>query len=178
MSDTALVSIFGPDRVGLISAVTGRLFDLGINLGDTTFAVLGEGAEFVAICHLPGGITFETLRTELASLEELSESRIEIAPFEMDPIRKPSAQITHRIVCEGPDQPGLLARMSEALTEFGANIVRINAKQTRGGRHRHYDIRLAVCIPADKEAACLATLRNTANQLGQTFESETASPAP
>ena len=172
MTDTALVSIFGPDRVGLISAVAGRLFDLGINLGDTTFAVLGEGAEFVAICHLPAGITLETLQTELASLRELADSRVEITPFEMDPIQRASARITHRIVCEGPDQPGLLARLSEALSDFSANIVRINAKQTRGGRHRHYEIRFAVYIPSDKQTACLATLGNTANQLGQILECE------
>ena len=44
MTDYALVSIFCPDREGLVAAVTRRLFDLGINLGDTAFSVLGLGA--------------------------------------------------------------------------------------------------------------------------------------
>jgi len=42
-----LVSVFCPDRKGLISDIAGRLFELGGNLGDTTFAVLGEAAQFV-----------------------------------------------------------------------------------------------------------------------------------
>ena len=40
---TALISIICEDRPGLIAAVTGLLFDLEINLADTTFAVLGIG---------------------------------------------------------------------------------------------------------------------------------------
>ena len=59
MSTTVLVSIIGPDRVGLVSAVTSRLFDLGADLGDTSFAVLGGGAEFTAICEFPGGMELE-----------------------------------------------------------------------------------------------------------------------
>jgi glycine cleavage system transcriptional repressor len=38
---TALISIICEDRPGVIAAVTGRLYDLEINLGDTSFAVLG-----------------------------------------------------------------------------------------------------------------------------------------
>ena len=49
MSSLALVSTFCPDRVGLVSAVTGHLFGLGANLRDATFAVMGSGAEFSAV---------------------------------------------------------------------------------------------------------------------------------
>jgi hypothetical protein len=37
MTNYALVSIFYPARQGLAAAITGRLFDLGINLGDRSF---------------------------------------------------------------------------------------------------------------------------------------------
>src|SRR5262245_7561107 len=50
MAKSALVSVICEDRTGLIAAITGRMFDLGINLGDTTFAVLGTGAEFTTLC--------------------------------------------------------------------------------------------------------------------------------
>ena len=43
-----LVSILVQDRVGLVSEIADHLFDAGVNLGDTTFAVLGSGAEFTA----------------------------------------------------------------------------------------------------------------------------------
>jgi hypothetical protein len=38
----ALVSILAQDRVGLVSEIADHLFEAGVNLGDTTFAVLGR----------------------------------------------------------------------------------------------------------------------------------------
>ena len=52
-----LVSVFCPDRTGLVSAIAGRLFEIGANLGDTSFAVLGAGAEFSAICDIPAHVS-------------------------------------------------------------------------------------------------------------------------
>ena len=40
---TVLITIFCHDRTGLVSAITGRLFEIGANLGDTSFAMLGGG---------------------------------------------------------------------------------------------------------------------------------------
>ena len=55
-SQLAYVSMTGPDRVGLISAVTARLFDLGANLAAPNFAGLGTGFEFNAVCDVPGDL--------------------------------------------------------------------------------------------------------------------------
>ena len=57
MASVVLVSVLGPDRVGLVAAIAEHLFDVGVNLRDTTFAALGSGAEFVAICELPSDLT-------------------------------------------------------------------------------------------------------------------------
>ena len=57
MVSIARVSVFGPDRVGFVAAIADYLFSAGVSLGDTTFAALGSGAEFVALCDLPDGMT-------------------------------------------------------------------------------------------------------------------------
>ncbi len=51
----ALVSILAQDRVGFVSEIADHLFEAGVNLGDTSFAVLGTGAELTAVCELPAG---------------------------------------------------------------------------------------------------------------------------
>ena len=51
------IAISCRDRTGLLSAVTGRLFDLGADIGDTSFAVLGQMAEFTAVTRLPEGLS-------------------------------------------------------------------------------------------------------------------------
>jgi len=56
MDGVALVSILCGDRIGLVAAIADHMFAQGINLRDTTFAVLGKGAEFTSICELPAGL--------------------------------------------------------------------------------------------------------------------------
>jgi glycine cleavage system transcriptional repressor len=169
MSNLALVSIFCPDRTGLIAAIAGRLYDLGANLGDTTFAVLGGGAEFTAVCELPVGVTPATVEEDLRGLSELAGAKLTVAPFDLADVHGPSARITHRIEIAGEDSPGLVARLAEAFHEFGANIVRLNSERIPGTAGAQYVTRISVWIPEAKADACLATVANTAAQMKLTF---------
>ena len=171
MAHFALVSVFCPDRTGLIAAVTGRLFDLGVNLGDTSFALLGSGAELTAVCECPDALTLDELDDKLKDMDELGPAEIKVSPFWLDSRHGPSGEITHNITVSGGDQPGLIARICEVFVEFRANIVRLDAgtSQNAGGE---YVIRLAVFIPEASVASCLATLKNTTEALHLTFEAE------
>src|SRR5918993_5935769 len=57
----ALVSVLGPDRIGLVASIADELFGAGVSLRDTTFAALGSGAEFTAVCDLPDGVAPEEI---------------------------------------------------------------------------------------------------------------------
>lgn len=161
-----LVSILCPDRVGLISAITSRLFELGINLGDASFAVLGRGAEFKALCEMPGHLAISALEQDLKALPELAGAQVAVMPYGFDAGGGPESRITHRIEVSGGDQPGLVARLSEIFTEFGANIVRMDAQKLPAGAAGYYVTRFAVSIPADRAGSCLAAVKNTAGHLG------------
>jgi len=165
MAHLALVNILCVDATGLIAAVTGRLFDLGVNLRDTSFAVLGEAAEFSAICELPDGLSLAATDRELRALPALATATLSVAPFAFRASHAPSAKITHRIEIVGDDSPGLVARISEVLGNFGANIVTLNSEHVPGAGGAKYLSRLAVWLPAEKADACLATIANTAAQL-------------
>jgi glycine cleavage system transcriptional repressor len=169
MSEYALVSIFCPDREGLVAAVTGRLFDLGINLGDTSFSVLGQGAKFSLVCELPVAISFDDLKGELTDIEMLQGAEIAVTDFTLDPLHGPSQHITHRITLSGGDQPGMIACLSEVFIEFKANIVRLVSETGGDGG---YTIRIAVYIPVGAADACLATVQNTAEGLQLSYHAE------
>tara|TARA_B100000315_G_scaffold258243_2_gene309688 strand:- start:11320 stop:11835 length:516 start_codon:yes stop_codon:yes gene_type:complete len=162
MSHIVRVSIFCPDQTGLVAAIAGRMFDLGANLGDTTFAVLGSGAEFTTICDMPDDVDNELLATELASVPELKDAKISVTDFDLDPVQDQAAKITHRITVKGGDQPGLIARLSELFIEYRANIVRLSSEKTPDGT---YNLRISVFIPEGSADACLATVANTAEGL-------------
>ena len=165
-SKNALVSIFCRDRVGLIAAITSRLFDIGINLGDTTFAVLGEGAQFTAICELPEEISIQSVETELNSLAKLAGGEITVTPFHLGSVHDSSGRITHRFEFVGSDQPGLIERLSDVFQSVGANIVRMNGEHVPAPYGGEFVLRFAVFIPEERMSYCLATVDNTAGVLG------------
>ncbi len=174
MERTALISILCPDRAGLVAAVTGRLFDLGVNLRDTSFAVLGQGAEFTAVCDLAGELTHSSVEDELRGLAELDGAEVTVRAFTMEADAGPTVEISHHISVSGGDQPGLIARLCETFVQFNANIVALNAAPSPGPDRRLYTLRIAVSIPADAADACLATVSNTAQNLGMTCRWEAA----
>jgi glycine cleavage system transcriptional repressor len=176
MASVALVSVLCRDRVGLVSAIADCLFDAGVNLRDTTFAVLGEGAEFTSICELPSDLTAEALGAKLALLPELAEAQLRVIRYGFDPRPGPMGRITHRIEVSGGDQLGLIARLAEIFTQNGANIVRLDAQKLPEAEGGRYVTRFAVWLPPARAALCLAAVENTAGTLGLTSRVEAATP--
>jgi glycine cleavage system transcriptional repressor len=169
MTTVALISITCPDRVGLVSAVSGRLFELGANLGDTTFAVLGGGAEFTSVVELPEDMELEAADAELRVLPELEAADISVTRFALPPVHGPLGRVTHTITVTGGDRPGLIARLSEVFVQFGANIVRLNAERIDApGGGSQYAVTFAVNLPEGGARSCLATVANTAGSLALT----------
>lgn len=166
MTSVALVSVLGPDRVGLVSAIAEHLFNAGVNLRDTTFAALGSGAEFVAICELPQGSAASEIEAGLKSLPELEGAEVRAVPYAFDPSPGPAGAVTHRITISGGDQLGLVARLAEVFKHYDANIVRLEARKLSEAEGGLYVTRFAVFIPPEQTALCLATVGNTAGSLG------------
>ncbi len=160
-----LIQIFARDESGLVAAISGCLFDLGLNLGDTTFAVLGTGAEFSVVVEEPVPASKAEIEARLRELDELTDAEIHVEEFDIEPVHGPSAKITHRIILRGADQPGLVARLSEVFGDYGANIVRMNAEREVERGRSSYVIRFAAWVPEDRAEAFIAALTNTASQM-------------
>lgn len=165
MTTTAIVTVLCPDKTGLVSAITGALWELGANLMDTSFSVLGGGADFSAVCELPDSLEVSEVEQALASLDLLAGAEIAVRSYSFDARHGPEGDVTHRITVSGGDQPGLVARLCETFVEFGANIVSLNAGPLAEQQGR-YVIRLAVFIPEPAADACISTVANTAESLG------------
>jgi len=157
-----LISIFCPDRTGLVAAITGRLFEIGANLGDTSFSMLGAGAEFSSVCEVPDDLVPAEIEADLAALPLLQGARVGVRPFDLDAHHGPAGRITHRVAVTGGNRPGLIARLSEVFGEFHANIVRMDAQAYP--EQGIYVTRFAVSIH-ERVEACLSTVANTAGEL-------------
>lgn len=165
MSAIALISVHCKDHPGLIAEITGRLFDLGINLGDTSFAVLNDNAELTMVARLPLGVSVGDVDKELKSLSQLKDAKLSVTPFQYNEVRAEQAHVTHRVEITGDDSPGLIARLSEALPKFNANIVRLNSESVPSDSGARFLLSMAISVPPAKAATCMATVANTASQL-------------
>jgi glycine cleavage system transcriptional repressor len=176
MAVVALVSILGLDQVGLVAAIADHLFARGINLRDTTFASLGKGAEFTAICELPAELTTASLEDGLSLLPELEGAQIRVVSYAFDPIAGPMGRITHRVAIEGGDQLGRIARLAAIFAQYGANIVRLDAQKLPEAEDGRYVTRFAVWLAPERSAICLAAVANTAGSMGLESRVEAVGP--
>ena len=165
MHNVYLVSVLSSDKTGLVSAISGCLFDLGINLGSTSFTVLGSGAKFTAVCETNDNMTAQGLQDALTVLPQLDGAEVQVVDFEFSSEPAANTEITHRISIQGGDHPGLVARLTEVFIEFDANIVRLNADRLSNDGQDQYLIQIAAWIPASREHHCLASISNTASSL-------------
>jgi glycine cleavage system transcriptional repressor len=166
MENVYLVSVLSSDKTGLVSAISGCLFDLGINLGSTSFTVLGSGAKFTAVCEAGNELSKSAVEEALSSLPELDGAEIQVVDFEFSTEHAANAEVTHRIIIQGGDHPGLIARLTEVFIDFDANIVRLDADRLISDGQAQYLTQIAAWIPASREHACLASISNTASSLG------------
>ncbi len=160
-----LLSIMGKDRVGVVSAVTNYLFETGANLADSAFAVLGEGFEFSCVAEFGTEVTVAELDDGLTALESLSGARITIAPFPFQLLRTDNANVSHTVEITGGDRPGLVARISEVLVEYGANIVRMNSRRLSTESGTDYRTRFAISVEDQNIEPLEAALFNTAGSM-------------
>jgi len=164
-NDIYLISIVGRDQVGVVSAVTGYLFEIGASLADSAYAVLGEGFEFSCVAEFENNMPQPEIEEGLACIDLLAEARITVSKFPFQLLRSETSQITHVVEISGGDRPGLIAGISEVLVEYGANIVRMSSYRTATAVGYDYRTRFAVNISGARFDALENALSNTAGSL-------------
>ena len=146
MPHSLLVSYLGDNRPGLITQFLTHIDDLGGEIGDITFASLGRRAEMTFICKTPEEIDSEALKTDLQSLKAVSKAEITVQPYIADSERGPSHRITHRVILNGDDKPGLIHQFVATFDQYGAIIVRMNAESIQSAHRNQCIIRFAVSM--------------------------------
>ncbi|MCB9597010.1 MAG: amino acid-binding protein [Sandaracinaceae bacterium] len=163
-----------PDDRGLLAAVAGRIFELGGDLGDATFALLGEEADFTCVCAVPDALSEDELERALAALPALEKADVSVRAFRLGYAHAQHGRATHVVQMRGQDRPGLLARLAEGFSDLGANVVRFDAEHEDLAEGREYAMRFEVWVPKGREEAVLANAANTAETLGLRFASSVA----
>ena len=161
------VFVIGPDRPGIIAAVTQALFEQGCNLEDVSQTSLQ--ALFVGI--------FIAIPDEQSSPEALLRALRE----RLDPLglfvhlravdaataRPTPPTESYVITAVGPDRPGLVAGITGLLARYDANITNLKAVARGAGAGLEYVTFYEVDLPAGTDRqAFRADLRERARDLG------------
>ncbi len=160
-----VVLVFGPDRPGIIAAVSKVLFEQGCNLEDVSQTILQT--EFVGIfvasmsdVRNKDRITSE-LQAQVAPLDLFVHVGLMKADIEMrQPLSEPFVITTF-----GRDRPGLVAGITSVLAQYEVNITNLKAAVKSGPQQ--YVMFYEVDIPvATDQRALRNALYERAAELG------------
>jgi glycine cleavage system transcriptional repressor len=172
--DHYALALIGPDRPGIVAAVTGKLADLGCNLEDVSTSLLrGHFAMVLEFSALPGG---DTERVRAALLAEAARLRLHLDVW---PVGSSTSEgsATHVLRVHGPDQIGIVAALAEVLAANDANIREMSCKREDAGPST-YVVVLEVEVPATvAEEALERQLRLASDSLGLSLVLERIDPA-
>lgn len=164
------VTAVGADRPGIVAAVAKVLHDRGGNVEDSAMTILGGHFAIVLI------VATEDEPDELrAALEEATAPLgLVVSVSRAEGERRPH-EPTHLLSVYGADRPGIVAGVTAALAELGANITDL---ETQVIGHEEPVYAMVIEVVADDEAALEARLTRVCADLGvdhtlRTIEAET-----
>lgn len=155
-----VVFVLGPDRTGIIAAVSQTLFEQGCNLEDVSQTILQT--EFVGIfiaSMADDGDEAAVLSALSARIGPLGLF-VHLRPVEEEPAAGVQTGEPFVITTVGADRPGLMAGVTEILARHGANITSLKAVSRGEESHHDYvmifeaDIPSAVDLSAFRAALC------------------------
>ncbi len=141
------LTIIGRDRPGIVSQVTGILFDLGCNIADSSCSILGGQFSMILILAHPDYVDRESFGDAFLPLEESG-----LSVFLR--VLKPGGEIRPDIegdLCMisvyGSDKPGIVYRVAKILGEKQVNITDLNTKLVGSEERPVYVLILEAVLP-------------------------------
>lgn len=169
MAELAVTAV-GADRPGIVAAVADVLHQRGGNVEDSAMTILGGHFAIVLIVRTDDAP--EDLRAALESAT--TELGLVISVSRAEGARRPD-EPTHLLSVYGADRPGIVAGVTRALADLGANITDLET-QVIGQQEPVYA--MVIELVAAEEAALDERLRDVCADLGvdytlRTIEAET-----
>lgn len=153
------VTAMGADQPGIVAAVARVLHERGGNIEDSAMTILG--GRFSLVLLVTGADDAATL--EAALRDGTSELNLHLVVVEPGEARDAVAA-THLLSVYGADHPGILAGVSAALADVGANVTDLSSRLIGSEGEPVYA--LVVELSADDEEAVRGAVGAAADDLG------------
>lgn len=158
---TLAVAVVGPDRPGVIAALTEVLLADGGNLTDSSMTILH--GQFAMTLLVDVTAAADRVRADLGPVSERLALLIDVHDLGGAPAEAAGAAQRLLVRLHGPDQPGLVHRATAAIAAAGGNITDLTTRLADG----LYVLMAEVALPPGTAVSDLeAGLRTVAADLG------------
>ena len=159
------LSAVGLDRPGIVAAVSRVLFERGANLEDSRMALLGGQFAMMLIVSVSDDADVDALENGLA--DATGNMDLVITLRRVEETSTHPAGTPYVVTVYTADRPGIVAGVTAALAEHGANIVDLATHVAEGGV---YIMVIEVTLPPTAEPERVeAALRGAAGGVDVSF---------
>lgn len=129
MPSYALLTASGPDRPGIVAAITGVLLDCDCNIEDSQMSRLACDFACMLMIRMPEGMVSRELEGRLGNMGKEFGLRMYLQDLHPEEAGEPrSAQSKYLIHVYGADRKGIIHRISKRLAESGVNITNLHTE--------------------------------------------------
>jgi len=149
--DKIIVSVFGPDRPGILATVSRILFEEDCNIEDVTQTILQTEFAGIFIAELPEDKNLEWIEDRLndALLPTDLKATVKHLKAPQEPALYGRQTEPFVITTRGPDRKGLVAAITGVIASFGVNVTNLKG-MFRGGDNPYDNMMIyEVDIPTD-----------------------------
>lgn len=126
--EKVIVTVLGKDRPGIIALVSGILFDLDCNLENVHQMIMQNEFAGFFLVELPDSLSLASLEKTLSKQIRNQGLHVHVNRLNPDtPAQNHPSMETFLVTTIGPDQKGLVARISKVMADFNANITNLKA---------------------------------------------------
>lgn len=129
MPNYALLTASGPDRPGIVAAITGILLECDCNIEDSQMSRLASDFACMLMIRMPEGMVSRQLEERLGPMVKEFGLRTYLQDLRPEEASEPhSSQQKHLIYVYGADRKGIIHRISKRLAESSVNITNLHTE--------------------------------------------------
>ncbi len=159
--------MLGPDRPGIIAAVSRTLFEQRCNLEDVSQTILQTEFVGIFIASIPDAAEENSILAALRDRIGPMELFVHLRPLQEETAPPQPAGTPFVITTIGPDRPGLMTGVTEVLARYNINITNLKAVFRNDQNQQSYVMIYEVDIPSSVDQHAFRTaLYGQAKELG------------
>jgi len=147
--NTLYLTGIGPDKPGIVSAITKVVRDLNGNIVDTSMTILGSQFALLMSITFPASVDEAVVRNRFTQVEDELGFTVFLKPQEdTDKVEFETTNDAEpfMISIAGVDKTGITYEITHILAKFGVNITDLNATQIHGNDDAAVYIMMIECL--------------------------------